>query len=115
MDFMNFKTKAIIKNSLIIIEKYRNIGSKAQPIIQKPVTFNFYNEADLMNDIQLMKTSNMPELITNNLSKNLIKKKFGSNDMILKSFEFLSKYGSRIFDNMDAFFVVVSFSSALRA
>lgn len=80
----------IMYQALYYMERYMNPQLIKIPEIVKPTEFSLKSEKNLLEDLALMKEKGAPDSIIREISKEVIKKRYFSNDMILKSNMFLA-------------------------
>lgn len=79
-------------NSLIFINKYRNINTKEVPEIIKPTSFFIKTEQDLVEELGILLEKKAPLPFVLETVRDLAKKRFSSNEMASKSIDFLMIY-----------------------
>lgn len=82
----------IIYKSLIFIEKYRNLSDPFEPNIQKPIDFTIKTEGDLINEINEMKSKNVPVAFLLETTKDLARKRFSGSVTQPRIIEILVSY-----------------------
>jgi hypothetical protein len=82
----------IIYQSLLIIEKYRNVANPIDPVIVKPISFSMKTETDLIDEINKLNDKNAPVAFLVEATKDLAKKRFSGNIPITRMVEILVSY-----------------------
>ena len=82
----------LLINSLKIITRYRDIGSKEDPEITKPTSFVIKTETDLVNELGVLLEKHAPLPFILETVKDLAKKRFSTNQASIRAIDFLMVY-----------------------
>ena len=82
----------LLINSLIILNKYRDINAKENPEITKPTSFVVKTEGDLVDELGVLLEKKAPLPFVLETVRDLAKKRFGTNETTKNIIEFLLVY-----------------------
>jgi len=81
---------SVIWTLLDAIESMRNItGGRRTPEVIKPTEFSMRSEADLVSEISRLKQTNAPADLVMEVLRELIRKRYAGDDLLIKKHEFL--------------------------
>lgn len=82
----------IIKNSIIVIDALRNMGTTTEPQITLPPTFRIKSEQELIEEMTTLREKNAPEFVISEATMDLVRRRYGSNPQMQRVAEVLAAY-----------------------
>lgn len=82
----------VLFNSLWIIENYIGVGTRIQPVVNKPVSYEIKTESDIIAEMKDLSAANVPKYIVSATLNELVRKRFNEGDPIQKIVTVLTRF-----------------------